>query len=161
MLRIHDILGWIRIQIRIHGSMPLTNRSGSGSSYFRHWPSRWQQKQIFKKKLFCLLLFEGIFTWFFKDKKSKRSRKGVGIKVFLLFLLGDRRIWIHTSDYWIRIQKAQKHTDPTDLDPQHCFAKSGLVSRFRLFWPRKKKKAHTWKKKGGYFCFKNAIPGIF
>ncbi len=29
MLRIHDILGWIRIQIR--GSMPLTNGSGFGS----------------------------------------------------------------------------------------------------------------------------------
>ncbi len=28
VLRIHDILGWVR------GSMPLTN--GSGSSYFRH-----------------------------------------------------------------------------------------------------------------------------
>jgi hypothetical protein len=27
------------------------------------------------------------------------------------------------------------------------FAKSGLLSRFRLFWPRKKKKAHNWKKK--------------
>jgi hypothetical protein len=32
VLRIHDILGWIRIRIR--GSMPLTN--GSGSFYFRH-----------------------------------------------------------------------------------------------------------------------------
>jgi hypothetical protein len=44
---------------------------------------------------------------------------------FLLFLLDDRRIrsWsrilIHVSDYWIwmRIQKAQKHMDPTDPDP--------------------------------------------
>ncbi len=42
VLRIHDILVWIRIR----GSMPLTNGSGcgSGSSYFRHWPSRGQQK---------------------------------------------------------------------------------------------------------------------
>jgi hypothetical protein len=38
VLRIHDILGWIRIWIR--GSMPLTNRSGLGSCYFRHWPSQ-------------------------------------------------------------------------------------------------------------------------
>ena len=46
----------------------------------------------------------------FKDKKSKRSHKAVGIKVFLtFFLLGDRRI-----------QKAQKHVDPYP-DPQHCF----------------------------------------
>jgi hypothetical protein len=34
-------------------------------------------------KLFCLLLFEGTFTSFFKYKKSKRSHKTVGIKVFL------------------------------------------------------------------------------
>ncbi len=45
VLRIHDILGWIRIR----GSMPRTNGSGSwtGSFYFRHWPSRCQQKLIF------------------------------------------------------------------------------------------------------------------
>ena len=45
-----------------------------------------------KKKLFlseiCLLmlisvLFEGTFISFFRDKKSKRSHKIVGIKVFL------------------------------------------------------------------------------
>jgi hypothetical protein len=35
-----------------------------------------------KKKNFCLLLFEGTFTSFFKDKKSKRSHKAVEIKVF-------------------------------------------------------------------------------
>jgi hypothetical protein len=34
VFRIHDILVWI--WIRIHGSMPLTNGSGSGSCYFRH-----------------------------------------------------------------------------------------------------------------------------
>ncbi len=31
-LRIHDIL----VNIRIRGSMPLTNRAGSRSCYFRH-----------------------------------------------------------------------------------------------------------------------------
>jgi hypothetical protein len=36
-----------------------------------------------KKKFFCLQFFEGTFTSFFKDKKSKRSQKTVGIKVFL------------------------------------------------------------------------------
>jgi hypothetical protein len=40
------------------------------------------KKQI-KKKFFCILLFEGIFTSFFKGKKSKRSHKTVEIKVFL------------------------------------------------------------------------------
>ena len=43
MLRIHDILGWIRIRIQIRGSMPLTN----GSCYFRHWPSRCQRNTNF------------------------------------------------------------------------------------------------------------------
>ncbi len=43
VLRIHDILGWIRI--RILGSMPLTN--GSGSCYIRHWPSKMSAKTNF------------------------------------------------------------------------------------------------------------------
>ncbi len=40
-------------------------------------------KKLIKKKFFCLLLFEGTFASYFEDKKSKRSRKTVGIKVFL------------------------------------------------------------------------------
>jgi hypothetical protein len=36
-------------------------------------------------KLFCLLLFEGTFTSFVKDKKSNRSHKTVGIKVFFYY----------------------------------------------------------------------------
>jgi hypothetical protein len=38
-----------------------------------------------KKLFFCLLLFDGIFTVFsfFQAKKSKRSHKTVGVKVFL------------------------------------------------------------------------------
>jgi hypothetical protein len=35
------------------------------------------------KKFFCVLLFEHTFTSFCLDKKSKRSHKTVGIKVFL------------------------------------------------------------------------------
>ncbi len=35
-------------------------------------------------KVFCLLLFEGTFKSVFKDKKSTRSHKAVGIKVFLI-----------------------------------------------------------------------------
>jgi hypothetical protein len=43
--------------------------------------------------------------------------------LFLLFLLDDRRIRIHIFDKWIRmrIREAQKHMDPTDPDPQHCY----------------------------------------
>ncbi len=40
-------------------------------------------KTNLKKKFFCLLLFYGTSTSFFKDKMSKRSHKTVGIKVFL------------------------------------------------------------------------------
>jgi len=41
------------------------------------------KKTQFKKRFFCILLFEGTFTSFFKDKKSKRSHKTVEVKVFL------------------------------------------------------------------------------
>jgi hypothetical protein len=41
------------------------------------------KKLILKKKFSCILLFEGTFTSFFKDKKSKRSHKTVEIMVFL------------------------------------------------------------------------------
>ncbi len=81
VFRICDIFVWIRIRSR--GSIPLTNGFGFGSCYFRHWPSRCQQKTNFLKKFCCLLLFEDTFTLFFKDKKFKRSHKTVGIKVFL------------------------------------------------------------------------------
>ncbi len=40
-------------------------------------------KKLFSLKFPCMLLFEGTFTSFFKDKKSKRSHKTVEIKVFL------------------------------------------------------------------------------
>jgi hypothetical protein len=50
--RIRDIL----VRIRIRGSVPLTNGSGSGSCYFRPRPSiKTPTKFIF----FCLFLFEG------------------------------------------------------------------------------------------------------
>jgi hypothetical protein len=52
----------------IRGSIPLTHRCGTGFCKFRQWPSRCQQK--FFSKFFCLVLFEGTFTSFFKDKKS-------------------------------------------------------------------------------------------
>jgi hypothetical protein len=50
---------------------------GSGSCYFRHWPSRCQQKTNEKKNSAYILLF-------FKVKKSKKPQNStVGIKVFL------------------------------------------------------------------------------
>jgi hypothetical protein len=54
--------------------------------------------------LILLITFEDTFTSFFKEKKSYKSHKTVGIKVFFLFLLDDKRILI-----W----EAQKYMDPT------------------------------------------------
>ncbi len=59
------------------------------------------KKLILLKKFSCILLIEGTFTSFFKDKKSTRSHKTVEIKGFLtVYLLNDRkiRIRIYTSD---------------------------------------------------------------
>jgi hypothetical protein len=51
VLRIHDILVWIRIRIWIRGFMPLINGSGcgSGSCYLRHWPQDANKKLILNK----------------------------------------------------------------------------------------------------------------
>jgi hypothetical protein len=43
-------------------------------------------KNKFFKKVFLHILFEGTFTSFLKDKKSKRSHKTVRIKVFPIIL---------------------------------------------------------------------------
>jgi hypothetical protein len=40
-------------------------------------------KKLIFFKFFCIVLFEGTFTSFFKVKKSKKSHKTVEIKVFL------------------------------------------------------------------------------
>ncbi len=136
MLRIHDILVWIRI----NGSRHLTNRtnvSGSESFYFHHWPSRCQKKLI-KKKFFCILIFEGTFTSFFKGKKSKKSHKTVEIKVFLTFFAS----WFVDP------------VDPNpDLDPdlQHCLRYSIFSRHFSAIFKSCRGVEgcnccpHTWK----------------
>ncbi len=56
------------------------------------WPWRRQQQKKFPQ-LFWVLPFDANFGSFFKDKKSVRSHKTVGIEVFFLpFLLDDWRI---------------------------------------------------------------------
>jgi len=56
------------------------------------------QQKIILISIFLLIIFEGIFTSFFQDKKSQRSQKTLGINVFLLVLLDARRIRIRISD---------------------------------------------------------------
>ncbi len=103
VLRIHDML----VCIRIRGSMPLTNGSwsrfgswsgsgcGCGSCYFRHWPSRRQQKTYLKKSFSAYYLLQVHLHNFLKIKSQKEVTNKS--RFFLLFLLNDRRIWIYTS----------------------------------------------------------------
>jgi hypothetical protein len=79
-----------------------------------------KKKKIFLRFFAYFLLFEGTFTSFFKvNKKSQNSRN----KFFLTILLKDRRI--HISDKCIL--QAQKHMDPADPDPQHCYLASFTI----------------------------------
>ncbi len=74
MLRIHDILVWIRIR----RSMPLTNGSGSGfgsrSCYFCPWPSRQQQKITFYKFFLLITFWRDIYIIFQRQKVNKKSQ---------------------------------------------------------------------------------------
>jgi hypothetical protein len=69
--------------------LPLTNGSGPNPdsdpdpALFVTDLQDANKKLIFIKKVFLLLLFEGTFTLFFKDKKPKRGHRTVKIKVFL------------------------------------------------------------------------------
>ncbi len=88
---------------------------GSGSCYFRQWPSR-RKKKFFQ--VFCLLLFEGTFPSSFKNKTSWRSHKTIGINVFLTLFAWwykdpdpDPYLWLMDPDsdgrpksLWIRIR---------------------------------------------------------
>ncbi len=69
-----SMIFWCRFRIRIRGSMPMTNGSGSWSCYFLLWPSRCQQKTNLKK-VFCILLFEGHLHNFLKIKGQKEVTK--------------------------------------------------------------------------------------
>jgi hypothetical protein len=60
------------------------------------------KKLIFTKSFCAYNFFEGTFTSFFKDKKSKRSHKTVGIKVFSYY-------------FCLMIEGWKK-----DPDPEHC-----------------------------------------
>jgi hypothetical protein len=76
---------WIREILVRSESEPLTYGSGSGSGswYFRPWPSKRRQKLFFPS--FSLYLVEGTFTSFFSDKKVMKKSKTVGIKVFFSY----------------------------------------------------------------------------
>ncbi len=78
------------------------------------------------QNIFMLISFWRYITSFFKHKKSLRSHKPVEkSRFFFSFLLVNGRIrilankWcIRNQKIWLRIQKAQKHTAPTNPDPE-------------------------------------------
>ncbi len=89
MLQIHDILVWIRIRIGIRVSMPLTNGSGcgSGSCYFSSLTLRFQQKNNFFKKFFCLLLFWRYIYQRYKVWKKSQSSSNQGFSYYFCLVI--------------------------------------------------------------------------
>jgi hypothetical protein len=110
--------GWIRIR----GSMPLTNRSGSGSCYFCHWPSRCQQKLIFNT-IFSAYYFLKVHLHHFsmiKSQKESQNRRNQGFSYYFCMMIegsgsvsipltsgsesGSRR----PKNMWIRIRNTAR-----------------------------------------------------
>ncbi len=111
VLRIHDILGWIRIR----GSMPLAN--WSGSCYFCHDLQNASKKLVFYT-IFSAFYFLKLHLHHFSKIKSQKESQNRRNQGFLkLFLHDNRRIRIPMSMtsgsgyLWL--------VDP-DPDPQHC-----------------------------------------
>ncbi len=86
VLRIHDIL----VRIRIRGSMPLTN--GSGSCYFRLWPSRNQDANktlIFYNFFFTAYFFMKVHFWRYTSGFLQNSRNQGFAYYFCLMIEGS------------------------------------------------------------------------
>ncbi len=120
VFRIYDILVWIRSR----GSMPLTNGSGfgSGSCYFRHLPSKREQKSKLIKKVFLVITFwRYIYVHHFskiksKKKKSQNSKNQDFSFYFCLMIEGSGS---GTQFAWNRVQL-------------HC--PGGFRIRLKLLW---------------------------
>ncbi len=104
MLRIHDIFGWIRIR----GYMRLTNGSGfgSGSCYFRHWPSKCQQKTNFLTQFFSAFYFLKVHLHHFSNIKSQKesqySRNQGFSYYFCMMIEGSGSGSWRPKNMWIR-----------------------------------------------------------
>ncbi len=131
VLRIHEIL------IRIRGFIPLTDGSGSGSCYYRQWPSRRKNKKFdFFLIFFSYYILKVHLHNFSKIKSHKEVTKQIGINVFLnIFdwwekdpdpeLDPDLYLWLIDPD---SDPGGSKHMDPTDPDPQHWFFSLSLIA---------------------------------
>ncbi len=105
---------WYGPDPRTH-TMPLTNGfvSGSGSCYFRQWPSRWQRKIKFLPgtKFFKNYFLKLHLRTFFKNKSHKEVTIKEEWRYSLQFLLDDIRIRTVAGSgagmpqkIWIRLQ---------------------------------------------------------
>jgi hypothetical protein len=92
-------------------------------------------KKPAKNEVFCIVLFEGTFTSFFKDKKSQRSHKTVEIKVFsyyfclMIEISGSGSIPLTNGSGSGSLRP--KSTDP---DPEHCIKpnQDGLTKAYPM-----------------------------
>jgi hypothetical protein len=140
VLRIHDILGWIRIRIR--GSMPLTNGSGSGfgSGYgswirillFSSLTFKIQQKTSFFHTIFSAYYFLKLHLHHFlkiKSQKESQNSRNQGFSYYFWMMIegsgsragsGSGSIHLTSGSGSGRPKNCEKHVDPVDPDPQHC-----------------------------------------
>jgi hypothetical protein len=124
VLRIHDILRWIRIRIRIRGSMPLTNGSGSGFGsgsririlLFSSLTFKMPAKNKFLNTIFSAYYFLKLHLHHFskiKSQKESENNRNQGISYYFCMMIegsipltsGSRsgrpkNMWI----WWIRIR---------------------------------------------------------
>ncbi len=102
---VHKKLFLIGIWIRISGSMPLTN--GSGSCYFRQWPSR--RWHLTNKKSGSVSLTKGSGCGSGSPKTYGSYGSGFGSgSATLVWRVAGMRIWHDRSvEYW----RNEEHTD--------------------------------------------------
>ncbi len=105
------------LRIRIRGSMPLTN--GSGSCFFFIDLQDANKKQFFFKKLSCLLLFEGTCTMYIifqrqKLKKKSQNSRNQGFSYYFCLMIegsGSRSV-PPTYGSGSGSRRPQKHPNP-------------------------------------------------
>jgi hypothetical protein len=110
VLRIHDILGWIRIRIR--GSMPTTNGSGFGSGFGSGscYVTSLNFKMPVKKKFICTIFSAYYFLKLhlhhfskIESQKESQNSRNQGFSYYFCMMIegsGSRR----PKNMWIRIR---------------------------------------------------------
>jgi hypothetical protein len=137
VFRIHDILEWIWIRIR--GSMPLTNGSGS-------WFGSWIRILLFSsltlkmptKNNFCLNIFSAYYflkvhIHNFPKIKSQKESQIVGIKVFLAIFAWWQKDPDPDPYLWLM------DPDPDPGGPKTCGFGYGFGSGTLVLWTAMKR----------------------